>query len=98
MMGGGHSTHDPLPAWGHARLGDGALEHARPEPGAGDPLGDVAHKHVHHRVGHLGAEHRVQRRAAEGEEQRDSVPGVHAGGRDDVEFGHLICDALDAGR
>jgi hypothetical protein len=39
---------------------------AQVRDGPGDPFGDVAHEHVHHRVGHLGAEHRGQRRAAEG--------------------------------
>ena len=53
------------------------------------------HEHVHHRVGHLGAERLVQRGAAVVEEERHAVVGVQAGGDDDVELGHLLGDPLD---
>ena len=95
VVGRGDRAHHAFDARGHAVLVDGALEHAGPDPGAGDALGDVAHEHVHHRVGHLGAERLVQRRAAVVEEKRHAVVGVQAGGDDDVELGHLLGDPLD---
>jgi len=95
VVGRGDRAHHAFDARGHAVLVDGALEHARPDPGAGDALGDVAREHIHHGVGHLGAERLVQRGAAVVEEKRHAVVGVQAGGDDDVELGHLLGDPLD---
>jgi hypothetical protein len=74
---------------------DRALEQARLDTGAGDPLLDVLHEHVHHRVGHLGTDDGVERGAARAEEEGHLVVGVEPRGDDDVQV-HLLGDPLDA--
>ena len=61
------------------------------------PSRDVAHEHVDHRVGDVHAERLAQARAAVVEEEGHVAVGVAAGRDDDVEVGHLLGDALDAG-
>jgi hypothetical protein len=80
----GDRAEHPLHAGRQPLLVDRALEHARPDAGAGDALGDVADEEVGHRL----------LRAA-GEEERHLVERVDAGGDHDVEVGNLLGDPLD---
>ena len=92
----GHGPHHPGHPVGHALVVDGALEERRLDSCARDALCDVGDEHVHHRVGHVHTERRRQGRAPVEEEERHLVVGVAARGRDDVELGYLLGDALDA--
>ena len=96
-VGSGYGSHDPGDPVGHALMVDGALEERGLDPGARDALGDVGDEHVHHRVGHLGAQCRRQCRPPVEEEERHLVVGVATGGGNDVQLRHLLGDALDAG-
>ena len=96
-VGPGHRPHDPGDPVGHALVVDGALEERGLDPRARDALGDVADEHVHHRIGHLGAQRGRQGRAPVEEEERHLVVGVATGGGNDVQLRNLLGDPLNAG-